>query len=116
MWAEFEDALDSGPWITQSIKREIRKRDFIKSLKNQDNKDGKAFFSSKHGVKRKIKTAPISLAWIGNQARNVKRKREHGQPMEQVIQEACFARATQVWLAVNHNTSVTSEQMEQGKK
>ena len=23
-------------------------------------------------------------------------------------QEACFARATQVWLAVNHNTSVTS--------
>ena len=24
-------------------------------------------------------------------------------------QEACIARATQVWLAVNHNTSVTSE-------
>ena len=23
-------------------------------------------------------------------------------------QEACFARATRVWLAVNHNTSVTS--------
>ena len=23
-------------------------------------------------------------------------------------QEACFARAIQVWLAVNHNTSVTS--------
>ena len=23
-------------------------------------------------------------------------------------QEACFARATQVWLDVNHNTSVTS--------
>ena len=23
-------------------------------------------------------------------------------------QEACFARATQVWLPVNHNTSVTS--------
>ena len=23
-------------------------------------------------------------------------------------QEACFARATHVWLAVNHNTSVTS--------
>ena len=23
-------------------------------------------------------------------------------------QKACFARATQVWLAVNHNTSVTS--------
>ena len=23
-------------------------------------------------------------------------------------QEACFAHATQVWLAVNHNTSITS--------
>ena len=23
-------------------------------------------------------------------------------------QEACFARVTQVWLAVNHNTSITS--------
>ena len=23
-------------------------------------------------------------------------------------QEACFARATQVWLTVNHNTSITS--------
>ena len=23
-------------------------------------------------------------------------------------QEACFARGTQVWLAVNHNTSITS--------
>ena len=31
---------------------------------------------------------------------------EHGQPIEQ--QEACFARATQVWLDVNHNTSVKS--------
>ena len=31
---------------------------------------------------------------------------EHGQPKEQ--QEACFARATQMWLAVNHNTSITS--------
>ena len=27
---------------------------------------------------------------------------EHRQPMEQT--RACFARATQVWLAVNHNT------------
>ena len=26
-------------------------------------------------------------------------------------QEACFTRATQVWLAVNHNTSVTSGQL-----
>ena len=31
---------------------------------------------------------------------------EQGQPMEQ--QEACFAHVTRVWLAVNHNTSVTS--------
>ena len=31
---------------------------------------------------------------------------EHGQPMEQ--SRSCFARATQVWLAINHNTSVTS--------
>ena len=31
---------------------------------------------------------------------------EHGQPIEQ--KEACFARATQVWFAVNHNNSVTS--------
>ena len=29
----------------------------------------------------------------------------HGHPMEQ---EACFARATPVWLAFDHNTSVTS--------
>ena len=26
-------------------------------------------------------------------------------------QEACFARATQVWLAVNHKTSVTSGEL-----
>ena len=26
-------------------------------------------------------------------------------------QEACFARATQVWLAVNYNTSVTSGEL-----
>ena len=31
---------------------------------------------------------------------------EHGQPMEH--KEACFACASQVWLAVNYNTSVTS--------
>ena len=31
---------------------------------------------------------------------------EHGQPMEQT--RCCFARATQVLLAVNHNTSITS--------
>ena len=30
-------------------------------------------------------------------------KCEHGQPMEQ--KEACFARATRVWPAVNHSTS-----------
>ena len=33
-------------------------------------------------------------------------KRDPGQPMEQ--KKACFARATQVWIAVNHNTSVIS--------
>ena len=26
-------------------------------------------------------------------------------------EEACFARATHVWLAVNHNTSVTSGEL-----
>ena len=31
---------------------------------------------------------------------------EYGQPMEHT--KACFACATQVWLTVNHNTSVTS--------
>ena len=31
---------------------------------------------------------------------------EHGQPMGK--HEACFARATRVWLAVNHNNSITS--------
>ena len=31
---------------------------------------------------------------------------EHGQPMEQT--RNCFARATKVWLAVNHNTSITT--------
>ena len=31
---------------------------------------------------------------------------EQGQPMEK--KEACFAYETQVWLAVNHNTSITS--------
>ena len=56
--------LDTGnkkhlPWITQSIKREIRKRDrlYRKFLKSKDSKDRKAFLNSKHGVKRKIKTA-----------------------------------------------------------
>ena len=33
----------------------------------------------------------------------------HGHPMDE--QEACFACATQVWFAVNHNTSVTSGEM-----
>ena len=30
---------------------------------------------------------------------------EHGQPMQ--LTKALFARATQVWLAVNHNNSIT---------
>ena len=33
---------------------------------------------------------------------------EHGQPMEK--QEACFVRATRAWLAVNHNTSIISDE------
>ena len=75
LWTEFKEALNSGiekfipskftgnkkhlPWITQSIKREIRKRDrlYRKFLKSKDSKDRKAFLNSKHGVKRKIKTA-----------------------------------------------------------
>ena len=31
-------------------------------------------------------------------------------------QEACFARASQVWLAVNHNNSVTSGELIQCSK
>ena len=33
---------------------------------------------------------------------------EHGQPMEQT--RGCFLRETQVWLAVNHITSITSDE------
>ena len=37
--------------------------------------------------------------------------------MEQGLkQEACFAGATPVWLAVNHNTSVTSGELVQCSK
>ena len=75
MWTEFKEALNSGiqkfvpskfagnkkhlPWITQAIKRELRKRDrlYNKFKKSKDSKDRKAFLNSKHGVKRKIKTA-----------------------------------------------------------
>ena len=32
---------------------------------------------------------------------------EHGQPIEQ--HEACYAHVTRVWLAVNHNSSITSD-------
>ena len=35
-------------------------------------------------------------------------KLEHGQPMEHT--RGFFACATQVWLAVNHNTSISSSQ------
>ena len=34
------------------------------------------------------------------------RQLEHGQQWSK--QEACFANAIQVWLAVNHNTSISS--------
>ena len=75
LWTEFKEALNSGiqkfipskfsgnekhlPWITQSIKREIRKRDrlYKKFIKSKDSKDRKAFLNSKHGVKKKINTA-----------------------------------------------------------
>ena len=47
------------PWIPQSSKREIRKRDHLykKFRKSRDNKPRKDFLNSKHGVKRKIKVA-----------------------------------------------------------
>ena len=76
LWTEFnKEALNSGiqkfipskfsgnkkhlPWITQSIKREIRKRGrlYKKFTKSTDSKNRKAFLNSKHGVKKKIKTA-----------------------------------------------------------
>ena len=75
MWTEFKEALNSGiqkfvpskfagnkkhlPWITQAIKRELRKRDrlYNKFKKSKESKDRKAFLNSKHRVKRKIKTA-----------------------------------------------------------
>ena len=75
LWTEFKEALNTSiekfipsklsgnkkhlPWITQSIKRAIRKRDRLdkKFIKSKDSKDRKAFLNSKHGVKRKIKTA-----------------------------------------------------------
>ena len=62
LWTEFKEALNSGiekfipskftgnkkhlPWITQSIKREIRKRDrlYRNFLKSKDSKDIKVFF------------------------------------------------------------------------
>ena len=34
---------------------------------------------------------------------------EHGQPIWSK-QEACFAHATRVWLAVNHKNSITSDE------
>ena len=33
---------------------------------------------------------------------------EQGQPMEQI--RVFFARATQVWLAINYNTGITSDE------
>ena len=35
---------------------------------------------------------------------------EHGNPMDRSKQEACFAHATGVWLAVNHITCITSRE------
>ena len=47
------------PWITQSIKRETRKRDrlYQKSKRSKDPRDRRAFLNSKHGVRHKIKVA-----------------------------------------------------------
>ena len=47
------------PWITQPIRREIRKRDrlYKKFKRSKAPKDRKAFLNSKHGVKTNIKLA-----------------------------------------------------------
>ena len=47
------------PWITQAIKREIRKQDhlFQKFKRSNDPKDRSAFLKSRHSVKQKIKAA-----------------------------------------------------------
>ena len=75
LWLEFKEALNYGiqkfipskfvgkkkhlPWITQSIKREIKKRERLyqtfKRLK--DPRDKRAFLNSKHGVRHKLKVA-----------------------------------------------------------
>ena len=76
LWLEFKEVLNAGirkfiptkfvdqkkhlPWITQPIRREIRKRErlYKKKLKrSKAPKDRKAFLDSKHGVKTKIKMA-----------------------------------------------------------
>ena len=75
LWCELKEALDGGinkfipsrfvgskkhlPWITQAIKREIRKRDHLFQIfkRSKDPKDRRAFLISKHGVKKKIKAA-----------------------------------------------------------
>ena len=75
LWLEFKEALNYGiqkfipskfvgkkrhlPWITQSIKREIRKRDrlYQKSKRSKDPRNRRAFLNSKHGVRHKLKVA-----------------------------------------------------------
>ena len=75
LWCDFKEALNGGinkfipsrlvgrkrhlPWITQAIKREIRKRDhlFQKFKRSKDPKDRSAFLKSRHSVKQKIKAA-----------------------------------------------------------
>ena len=75
LWLEFKEALNTGiqkfipskyagqkkhlPWITQSIRREIRKRDrwYQKFKRSKDPKHRRSFLNSKHGVKQKIKLA-----------------------------------------------------------
>ena len=75
LWCDFKEALNEGinkfipnrfvgskrhlPWITQAVKRVIRKRDHLyqKSKTSKDAKDHRAFLNSKHGVKQKLKFA-----------------------------------------------------------
>ena len=55
--------------------------------------------------KRDLRNELIFLIFLGIMILRVSCEVSEARRSEQ---EACFARATRVWLAVNHNTSVTS--------
>ena len=75
LWCDFKEALNGCinkfipsrfvgrkrhlPWITQAIKREIRKRGhlFQKFKRSKDPKDRSAFLKSRQSIKQKIKAA-----------------------------------------------------------